>query len=364
MKILLIDDMAEKGWKQLLEKVFPIHGMVLESAINGKIAKEKLDNKYDLIFLDIRLERRDHFHRDIQNYSGYKILKKIRGEFLNANFSTPIILITASNKIWNINSFMDYGVDSYYIKEHPDNVFDKETSKENYDNFKENFSNLVELSSIRGDIWNSSCKIIKSIKNHKYFNENSGNYNVRERIIDKIKLGYYYRFKEHTSLEKNVLKVDNESIAFLIYFSILEELSKGFTHRNTWDDRFEFSGNWKFINNVHFIQKEDDGFEIKPYFEKGIYITKKIDLNDFKYNNGHINLSEQIYALIYHYGINENYKRAFKDLNEFRNRLSYTHSSVSAIYKDPLVDVTAKKNFNSNIEKVLSLINEILQHPN
>lgn len=362
MRTLIIDDKADHGWKQLLKALFPLPNMKIKSATDIDSASKKLSEKYDIIFLDVRLERKDHFHRDVEEYSGFKILERIKNDFLNPNFSTPIILITASNKIWNINTFMDYGVDAFYIKEHPNNVFNKETTKSNYNKLKGDFNRLIELGPIRTKIWNYSKGIMENLNNHKYFNNNSGYKNVKDRIIDKIKLGYYYRFKGQHSLEQDVLKADNQSIAFIIYFSILEEIVKGFTDKNTWDKMSQFTGNWKFRNNEYFIYQEDDGFEVNPVWnkKKGEYSTEKYNLDTF---TGQVNLSDQVYALIYHYRIDTTYKESFKKLNFFRNQLSYTHSSIRAIYKEPLVNPSVKQEFDSNSLKMLKLINEILKHP-
>ena len=141
MRILLIDDNANKGWKQIIEKVFPVTDMIVQVALNLQEAENKIEDKFDLIFLDVRLSEQDHNVTNPTEYSGYKILEKIKNNFLNMNFATPIILITATNKIWNVDAFRNYGIDGYYIKEHPNYVFDIETSKQNYNNLKKNLLN-------------------------------------------------------------------------------------------------------------------------------------------------------------------------------------------------------------------------------
>ena len=108
------------------------------------------------------------------------------------NFATPIILITATNKIWNVDAFRNYGIDGYYIKEHPNYVFDKETSKQNYNNLKTKFIELKAIGQKRNDIWKLSKDIIDKISKHSYFKENKKYENVKDRIIDKLKLGYDY----------------------------------------------------------------------------------------------------------------------------------------------------------------------------
>jgi len=366
MKALLIDDKANRGWHQLFEKLFPVKGLSLESAVDISTAVKKLEQEYDIIFLDVRLDGNDHFHREIENYTGFKILSGIKSKFINPNYSTPIILITASNKIWSINAFLDYGVDAYYIKEHPESIFNKETSKENYDNLKSDFQRLLTLGPARKMIWVLSKQILYLLSSNKYFKDNSGYINVKNRVSEKIKLGYYYRFKSPNTQEKDVLKVYNQSISFLIYFSILEDLCKGYTNKSSWDSNGNFSGKWKFRNNKDFIYLDDDYCEINPFWEEGRYNIKKIQKKNKRYtiySDGRVNLSDQVYALLYHYHIPEKYKNSFRQLNSFRNKLNYTHSSVTAIYNRPLVDSETTSEFEKNIIQILELIIEILRNP-
>ena len=60
MKILLIDDEANLGWKEVLEKVL-LKSTPIDTAISYEEAEDKLDNEiFDLIFLDLRFGETDH----------------------------------------------------------------------------------------------------------------------------------------------------------------------------------------------------------------------------------------------------------------------------------------------------------------
>ena len=371
MKILLIDDKAKQGWKQLLEKVFPVIDIEITCAKIYKEAIEIIKDEFDLIFLDIRLDASDHNKNKIEEFSGYKILKEIRNNFSNINFATPIILLTASNKIWNIDAFRNYGVDAYYIKEHPDYVFDKETSKKKYDIFKKDFSSLYfEIGPKRKAVWRKSNEIINKITNHYYFNGKKRDENVRNRIIDKLKLGYVYLFKEQSLLEKELLKTNNESLAFIIFFSILEEIVKGFSDFSTWNNvTYERGLNWKYKNSEYFIEELRNAIKVnisksntKYYIKKEIQYEK--DTIQFEnYSNGVINLSEQLYSLLAAYSDDSNYKilsDKFREINKFRNEIDFIHSDVKTIFNKDLVRKDALEKAYQNSNKVLSFTNEIL----
>lgn len=352
MKILLIDDLADKGWKQVLEKA--VTQTPIEIATNTEEAKEKLIEKYDLIFLDMRLNETDHTNHKIEEYGGFKVLKEIKNDFKNTNFSTPIILITASNKIWNIDKFKEYGVDFYYIKEHPNFLYSKEFSKENLNLLQENFKKCNDISKDRGEIWNLCKSIIEKVEQQPYFKTKDKRYtNVRERIIDKIKLGYYYLFKTPTTIEQKVLLANNEAMSFIIFWSILEEIVKGYTDINTtWDGVYKRIGDWKFKNGEYFVQNNQN-----MTYQDGIdYGVMSI-----------INLSTQVHALISCYIKDTTEQKTIRDnfenINSYRNQIDYIHSSVLNIFTKKLIEEeNIKECFEKNRE-ILTFINDILEQP-
>lgn len=354
-KVLLIDDLALKGWKQVLEKVLTLGLIPIEIATNIKDAQERLKEKYDLIFLDMRLGEKDHYNYDIEEYGGFKLLKEIKRDFKNINFSTPIILITASNKIWNIDRFKESGADFYYVEEHPDYIYSKNYSIENFKRLKNDFKRGKEYGERRYEIWKLCKGIIERIEQHPYFMDHDERYsNVKKRIIDKIKLGYYYLFKESTEMEKEKLLANNESIAFIIFWSILEEIVKGYTDIDkTWNEEEEYKrkDNWKFRNNKFFIR---DGKNIT-------------DPNDKEDYNIYVNLSTQVEGLISCYiedSSKQNFYKEvkFRKINKYRNHIDYIHSSVLNIFTKELIeDKNVEECFKKNKE-ILTFIKDILKY--
>jgi CheY-like chemotaxis protein len=374
MNILLIDDKANEGWKQIIEKVFPIQGLNVCPAINYDESLLSIKEGFDLIFLDIRINENDHKIYNVEDYSGYKILKEIRKNFTSINFSTPIILLTASNKIWNIDAFRNFGVDAYYIKEHPNYIFDRDTSRQNFENLKTNFERLIFEGAKRKKIWALSTEIIKLISKHPYFKENTKYENVKKRIIDKLKLGYVYLFKVQTKIEKELLKTNNEALAFIIYWSILEEIVKGFSDLSTWNNTTYYRlANWKFRNNEYFVEdignenirvnisKEDNS----PYLKK--IVEYNVNSDHYQYNKyvGLVNLSEQVYALLAAYTTDNitfnDLSQIFKKVNTFRNRIDFIHSNTKRIFEDNLIrKEEVEKTYGQTVD-VLSFIMKVLK---
>lgn len=373
MRYLLIDDMAHHGWKSILEMAVIKESNCLDVAVNYEEALEKIKSVWDIIFLDMRFSESDFSVDNFNNYSGFRLLKEIRKNFDSINFCTPIILITASNKIWNIDAFQENGIDGFYIKEHPDYRFDKQTSRNNLENLQNVFKTLIIKGQNKREVWTLCNSIIQKVHASSYFKTQEKTYvNIKNRIIDKIKLGYYQLFQNQTSLEKDILLSYNESLSFIIFWSILEEISKGFTKiSETWDSKFERNSNWKFKNGDYFILFENN--EIRINYGKndnGDYIKKSfvfsVESSEYKkYSKSSIiNLSDQIYSLLSAYSKNNDEFRQisnqFKALNRYRNETDFIHGSViNILTKDLLSHHAVKLAFLKNIE-LLKFLDTIL----
>jgi CheY-like chemotaxis protein len=335
MKILLIDDNANRGWKQILEKILTVPDLEIVPSLSFDDAINKVLEKYDFIFLDIRMTEEDHKGRNIFKTSGYKILKEIKKDFTSINFPTPIILLTASNKIWNIDAFRDYGVDAYYIKEHPNFVFDEEASKQNLNNLQKNFERLIEVGENRKVIWgkiNEICKLS---------NENFNNENIKTRIDEKLRIGYALLFRSVNSLEKNILLFNNEVNSFIIFWSILEEISHEFFGRLNENEKV-----WTIKSNSKNIQWFE-GAVLKSKFST---IKKEFNsTNDiFDIDRGNqVNLSNQIAALL-RYRLEWGHhiiRSEFSDkLNKYRNEIDFIHSSTNNILNKEI-----SKTYNADV---------------
>jgi CheY-like chemotaxis protein len=364
--ILLIDDQAYSGWKSILEKAVVKGEGIIKVATTEKNANDLIRDKVNLIFLDVRLTEEDHIEKDISQLTGFRILKKIKRDFMTANFSTPIILLTATNNAWIMEEFKQNGIDSYYIKEHPDNGFNKGNSRNNLERLQKKFLELMHVGSKRNLIWRESVSIIEKLNNHCYFNGRDGYTNIKERIIDKLKLGFAYLFNEQMNYEQQVLKSDNESLSFIIYWSILEEIIKGYSDSENWSGR-KFNGSWKFRNNAYFIRNDGQYIKVEPFWkENKNIISKEFETTQKeadKYLKGKVNLSEQIHALSYHYSMNLDKENNFNELNSYRNQVDYIHSSVETIFGKPLYDKTNQEKAFNKIVDVLKIINKILLYP-
>lgn len=140
-QILLIDDEAGKGWTKTLSLLFPMarfdpkENVISESVMDyeslSESARQKIESgQYDLVLLDLRLGGiREDYVVVPEEMSGYKVLRKIKEN----NRGTQVIMLTASNKAWNLKAIMrpGYGADGYFVKESPEYEFSDELSSAN-----------------------------------------------------------------------------------------------------------------------------------------------------------------------------------------------------------------------------------------
>ncbi len=165
--ILFIDDKAEEGWAELMKNLFKGAGEKFVYVNSAKYKADDLHNSFkdfegfkkecfshigkdwDLIIIDLRLnpEKEDIDNEMIapDELSGVKMIR----EFLLRNPGYQIIVLTASNKIWNINAAVNAGAFSFYIKESPDFNYPLKETKKLLDGLKKDISNCFERSYLR-----------------------------------------------------------------------------------------------------------------------------------------------------------------------------------------------------------------------
>lgn len=141
-RVLLIDDEAEKGWSKVFSSILlpgarfnPADDVISETVMEydglSTNARSKIEERdYDLILLDLRLGGiKEDYIVDPQQMSGYKVLQRIK----QLNRGTQVVMLTASNKAWNLKAIMNssFGADGYFVKESPEYEFSDELSVAN-----------------------------------------------------------------------------------------------------------------------------------------------------------------------------------------------------------------------------------------
>ncbi len=198
--VLMIDDKALDGWKQVQEQVVGITkkiDVVDFDYLQKKPSSELVDNLWDkvnfylnensnlldFIFLDLMLFPNSTKEDISESYSGLEILKRLKGKYEHI----PVLITSASNKIWNYQLALSYGADAYWIKEGIENNYEFNESIINY-------NKLIELTKSFCSLEYSILRKFKGL-NNKDFQRDAfwwGNKKWSNSSIETVKNGIQY----------------------------------------------------------------------------------------------------------------------------------------------------------------------------
>lgn len=238
-RVLLIDDEADKGWLTALTNLLigaSIHSIQEQvpdfDSFTEKSRKEIESDKYDLIFLDLRLNgKKEDDNLAPDEFSGMKVLKKIK----NINKGTQVIILTASNKAWNIQALLQLA-DGFYIKESPEYQFSKEFSEANFTAFKKTIERCLSNTYLRG-----IYKDMQFIKNE--FNSLTTRQNLKQGILQQLDGAF--------SLISSARESKEYAFAYVALYQILEMITKEYLTIN--DSIYYFAENNKECSNFRIV---------------------------------------------------------------------------------------------------------------
>ncbi|MCI6168568.1 MAG: response regulator [Muribaculaceae bacterium] len=259
--ILLIDDEAEKGWAIVLSDICKGANFELSQkrVNNFNDLDEDIRNKikndyYDLIFLDLRLNGLNE--EDIkrpEDFSGVKILQKIK----DINRGTQVIILTASNKAWNMKILLESGADGYYIKESPEYAFPLSYSEKNAETLLDEIDICLERGYLK--LLYRKIERLKNQLSDTIFSESTTN-----RIIKQLDVSYFLLDKARTKEEFAYSYITLEAVFEIISEELLEKKNKREYEINV---NAETCRNWELRN--------------KWNYESDCYDTKTPSLNDY-----------------------------------------------------------------------------------
>lgn len=120
-RIIYVDDMANKGWADVLQRivyggpddnfvVVPVEGLSTDQIASDILAITK-SNTVDLLIIDLRLKD-ERGYIEPSELSGFKVLNAIN----KSCPPFPILVFTASNKVWSLKEAFKGNVMSYWTK--------------------------------------------------------------------------------------------------------------------------------------------------------------------------------------------------------------------------------------------------------
>lgn len=226
IKVLLIDDEAEKGWKtvlkEIIEKKVKCNNTNISCDITAIISREFvtdniIDQEWDIIFLDLRMP---------DEGAGKELLKKIKEK----RPDHQVIIFTASNKAWNHKVLYDLGADAYYIKEHPEQI-DEQKIKDNYENLLVTIETCLKNGEQLKWYWQHIRKILNntSIEYLPIPNNPNGS-KIDERLKERLCMfyGLLKRAHQQTDFDKNTFYYSDLELAFMTLWSCLNDIQENY----------------------------------------------------------------------------------------------------------------------------------------
>lgn len=212
-RILLIDDEADRGWEQIIHSLFEnAYVDVVKNkipyfeALPNQYIKRIQEDFYDLYLLDLRLlGEREESIVNTDQFSGMNILDAIK----EINPGNQVIMMTASNKAWNMKKLMEKQANGYYIKEAPELLLPFEFSLENFSSFKNDveaaFQNVYKR-----DLWALRFELISYIADSS--------------IDDELKDELQSQLDVYEQFLLNATNKNNLSLVFLTLFQVFDTI--------------------------------------------------------------------------------------------------------------------------------------------
>lgn len=213
LKILLIDDNAEKGWVNILRLVFPSSDIGVET--EWRAISNLKHGSYHLIFLDWYQKNSSHESREL--------LISLK----NNHVQTPVIIFTASNKYWTYDDVLNLGADGVYVKEAPEFAHDADLSKENFESFVSVVDSVLTKYSVLRTYWDGIRKIkngINLIEKKISGKETRFNDRIRERL--EMFYGLLKRGFEQRKYNSEKFHLSENTLAFITLWSALNDISE------------------------------------------------------------------------------------------------------------------------------------------
>lgn len=268
-KILLIDDEVEKGWGIIFKhicknKLFYSFGKDFKSWNKSKIIENSLKEIEiaDVVILDLRLHDDDFEAININEISGFQILKKIK----EYNKGIQVIVFSATNKIWNLLELQkdNFIIDGFILKESPQNSVDSNFTKNSINNIYD----IIEHCLDRSHLKNLYNRLIE-IKNN--LNKLTEIYN--NTFLSEIQVLLDQSFDMHYNAKDD----KQNAYAYVTLYMIIEIINKEFVEEDKdkyWCIDGEKLEKWKKIDEKIHYEKSDEKSRSEANKILGIAIQK------------------------------------------------------------------------------------------
>ena len=277
LKVLLIDDQANKGWEKVLHWICKhkilkntTYGCTITPILSTEEVTDTVINEdWDLIFLDLRIPTEN---------DGKALLTKIK----ELRPDHQVIIFTASNKAWNHKELYNLGADGYFIKEHPEQA-NSDYSKGNYKNLLDTIKSCLDNGEKLKWFWQHIAKINPISGNPTTIIAEDGFPNSADKIATRLKerlrmfYGLLKRAHQQTQFDKDNFYYSDIELAFMTLWSCFNEIQQNYYTKTGSNSTLKWvlkgHNNIIFIkNNEHCIKYDSrlpEKYRVVTHFKEG-----------------------------------------------------------------------------------------------
>ena len=149
-------------------------------------------------------------------------MKEIKG----VNRGIQTIILTASNKAWNMKYLLDLGADGYYIKESPEIIVTNDFSKESFSNFIDSVKKCTTRQYLKA-FFSSHKTIISKVERLITSTTNNQFKEMLEEIQKYLEVSFEMVYAASNESDETKGK-DLFGYAYLSLFRVVESINKYF----------------------------------------------------------------------------------------------------------------------------------------
>lgn len=242
------------------------------------IRKQIEDGKFGIIFLDLRMNGiEEESIINPEEFSGMKILSDIK----KINPGIQIIMLTATNKGWNVQALLNAGANGYYMKESPEYHFPLKYTKQNAKSLYNTVLECLDNSYLQ-DVYNEIRNVSLPTDLDIYYN-----------IIKQLKLAFNLIIKAKSN--------DEIAYSYIALEQVLEICSSYFITKRFANNRYEyiFTETGDKCRNYNINDNKFDGYLEQREEQREVAQWKKIVAIYYQLYEGKSNdFASNIYTLI------------------------------------------------------------------
>lgn len=227
--ILFVDDEAERGWYVLFKEIITRNNPNLYIDYLGKkhfvdksqdeivniIVNKVKEDDFNIVILDFRLHSDDSYAVNIDGITGYKALCKIK----EYNSGIQVIILSATNKVWNLQKLQEKDANGFVLKESPYNSLDKSFTSRSIKSFIKVTSHTVQ-NCFKKMLFEQCNQIIRNINKHEIATDD------HEKMLKLF-------HKQINLVKKSIARIDiwdknSIDIIYVALFNILENFKLSF----------------------------------------------------------------------------------------------------------------------------------------